>query len=104
MQLQDVPEPLICSVLVAATLLIVMAQVGVAIVSEDTIVMVIVSPSLVRVVTALSEAIVTVVSVGTVSSWVTPLPAVRAVTATPALPAESEKPIEKATAPSPSLL
>ena len=41
-------------------------------------------------------------SVGTVSSWVTPLPEVTAVTAVPALPAVSVKPIEKTIAPSAS--
>ena len=98
----EVPEPLICSLLVAAAPLIVTAQVGVPMVSELVIEMVTVSPSSVLVVESPFPAMETAESVGTVSSWVTPLPEVTAVTAVPALPFASVNPMEKVTAPSSS--
>ena len=64
----DVPEPEIASLLVAATLLIVIAQVGVPMASELVIEIVIVSPSSVLLVESPFPAIVTADSVGTVSS------------------------------------
>ena len=64
----EVPDPDICSSLVAATLLIVIAQVGVPIFSELVIEIVTVSPSSVLLVESPFPAIATADRVGAVSS------------------------------------
>ena len=78
------------------------SQVGVPIVSDAVNVIVTVSPSFDRDAESPFPAIVTDDNVGTVSSWVTALLSVVAVTAVPALPLASVKPIEKTTDPSAS--
>ena len=98
------PEYEIVSVFVAATLLNDIAQVGVASKASAPVkVTVIVSPSLDLVFESPLFDKTTAESVGTVSSCVTALLSVVAVTAFPAFPLASVKPMENVTEPSASL-
>ena len=97
------PEYEIVSVFVAASPSNDIAQVGVASKASDPVnVIVIVSPSLDLVFESPLFDRTTAESVGTVSSCVTALLSVVAVTATPALLLESVNPIENVTEPSAS--